>query len=292
MADPTYPSLASFVARRPRAGAAAPPAWAHPGSGPPALLERPAVRDRVDPILDALLVAARDTWRDEGARVGPRTFPDAWSDLLLVCRRLDADVPPAVALALAEGRAAVVGTDERPWLQLPGAWLHTAPPAERRVVLARLVAQIRTRQITARTLHALGAPEVGLHRLAGRALGPALDAAAAPLTWTLQGVLGAWSRRAELTADRGAVVGSRDPDAVRAWLVRSTVGVDVPVDPEIPSASEGSAFRTVPFLRVRLEALRLFLDSEAWARCQDQPGGRLSDGALAERTAALLEEGT
>jgi Zn-dependent protease with chaperone function len=96
--------------------------------------------------------------------------------------------------------------------------------------------------------------------------------------WSVQPAilaLAAWSRRAEISCDRAALIASRDLDAAQAYLVRSQLGPDAS-DADVVAALAATGprgigrlaevLRSHPLLDKRLAALRLFADSALYRK--------------------------
>jgi Zn-dependent protease with chaperone function len=108
-----------------------------------------------------------------------------------------------------------------------------------------------------------------------------------PAIMTLQ----AWSRRAEITCDRAALLCTRDLDATLAALVKISLGLEGDDQVNIaaylenlPDTRRGvgryaELFRSHPYLPKRVQALRLFADSAYYksARGDDATGAPSTD---------------
>lgn len=296
-----WPSLATWAAN---AAIPARPGWGHPGPDALAWLDRAGIRGQLDDLLDTVVVLQRAEWLQDGVYVGPRTTPDAWSDLVAACRALGHPVPPAI---LGAGRGpGVLGTDRRAFLHLPALFLATAKPAERRFGVGRLVGHVAAKHVSAITLYALLADQGGLRRLATRAIGPTLEIVLAPLSLGARVALSSAQRTHELVADRaGLLCADPDPaaaiDAAGRAMLRLALGT-VPegspadyLDALEQAHASGSPGRFAelwsaqPWLHKRLLALEAFVASDAWvAQGRVRRGPPLDDDALAARTTELL----
>ena len=90
--------------------------------------------------------------------------------------------------------------------------------------------------------------------------------------------LQAWSRRAEITCDRGALLCTRDLDVTLGTLVKIAMGLEgadhVNIDDylqNLPTTSRGlgrfaELFRSHPYLPKRVRALRLFAESKLYKK--------------------------
>ena len=296
-----WPSLATWAATTP---ISASPAWGHPSPDALGWLDRAGIRGQLDDLLDTVVVLQRAEWLQDGVYVGPRTTPDAWTDVIAACRALSHPVPPAI---LGAGRGpGVLGTDRRAFLHLPALFLASAKPAERRFAVGRLVGHVAAKQVSAVTLYALLADQGGLRRLATRALGPTLEIVLAPLSLGARVALSSAQRTHELVADRaGLLCADPDPaaaiDAAGRAMLRLALGT-VPegspadyLDALEHAHSSGSPGRFAelwsaqPWLHKRLLALEAFVASDAWvAHGRTRRGAPLDDDALAARTTELL----
>jgi Zn-dependent protease with chaperone function len=118
-----------------------------------------------------------------------------------------------------------------------------------------------------------------------------------PAIMTLQ----AWSRRAEITCDRAALLAARDLDVALSAIVKVSLGLDkgTPFDiadylRELPDPKKGigryaELFRSNPYLPKRVQALRLFADSSFYGNYVGQPEGKsLSSEELDKKVAAIV----
>jgi Zn-dependent protease with chaperone function len=106
-----------------------------------------------------------------------------------------------------------------------------------------------------------------------------------PAIMTLQ----AWSRRAEVTCDRAALLAVRDLDKTLGAMVKLELGLDKASAfnaeeylKQMPDTKKGigryaELFRSNPYVPKRVQALRLFAGSELYARViGDDPTGKPS----------------
>jgi Zn-dependent protease with chaperone function len=121
-------------------------------------------------------------------------------------------------------------------------------------------------------------------------------------------MLQAWSRRAEVTCDRAALLAVRDLDKTLEAIVNLELGVDLGAGrssafnaedylraiPEVPDAKRGlgryaELFRSHPDVPKRVQALRLFAGSAMYAQATGQdPAGKPSLVDVDKRVAALI----
>jgi Zn-dependent protease with chaperone function len=101
--------------------------------------------------------------------------------------------------------------------------------------------------------------------------------------------LQAWSRRAEVTCDRAALLAVRDLDKTLGALVKLELGLDkgsafnaTEYLKSLPDVKKGigryaELFRSHPYVPKRVQALRLFADSALYAQITGQdPTGKPS----------------
>jgi Zn-dependent protease with chaperone function len=103
--------------------------------------------------------------------------------------------------------------------------------------------------------------------------------------WTVQPAilaLAAWSRRAEISCDRAALIASRDLDATMSYVVRSGLGPDATDADVVAGLAAGAprgigrfaeVLRSHPVVDKRLAALRLFADSALYRKLTGRDPG-------------------
>jgi Zn-dependent protease with chaperone function len=116
--------------------------------------------------------------------------------------------------------------------------------------------------------------------------------------WTVQpAILGlaAWSRRAQLTLDRAALIACRDLDAALAFLIKAELGPDADVDAALTRAAPsglgrfGQVLGDHPDLSKRIAALRLFADGALYRKLTlRDPGPGLGADELDAKVADLV----
>lgn len=170
--------------------------------------------------------------------------------------------PPAVYVAPSSSdvKAQALGTNDDAYI----------------VVNSQLLDHLNDRELMALVGHELGHIQNN-HVLYATALYYLTHAAAMFVRWVVQPAimtLQAWSRRAEITCDRAALLCTRDLDVTLAALVKISLGLegDEQVNIEeylknLPDTKRGGVgryvelFRSHPYLPKRIQALRLFADS-------------------------------
>ena len=146
------------------------------------------------------------------------------------------------------------------------------------VVNAELIEQLDDTELLALVGHELGHIQND-HVLYTTALYYLSEAAAMFVRWAVQPAimtLQAWSRRAEITRDRAALLCARDLDTTMTAMVKISLGldrtsqIDVPAYiQDLPDTRRGvgryaELFRTQPYLPKRLQALRRFAESSLY----------------------------
>jgi Zn-dependent protease with chaperone function len=175
--------------------------------------------------------------------------------------------PPVVfAAPSSDIRVKVLGTDDAPHL----------------IVNLELAEKLDDPDLVAAIAHELGHVQNG-HILYATALHYLQHSAAFFVRWVVQPAvmtLQAWSRRAEVTCDRAALLAVRDLDKTLAALVRLELGLG---DKErsafnaddylkaLPDVKKGigryaELFRSHPYVPKRVQALRLFAGSALYAQ--------------------------
>jgi hypothetical protein len=223
----------------------------------------------------------------------------ARADLLSRCTRAtDETCPAVVAAAQRAGRALGVA--------LPPIYLASAESAERGhtlgtddepcIVLNRaLIDQMSDRlselELVALVGHYLGDVQNN-HVAYTTALYYLTRSAASFVRWIVRPAvvaLQAWSRRAQITCDRAALLCTMDLDATIAAMVKVELGPqvagDIDIEPylqELAVAGRGlgkyaELFRSHPLLPKRVNALRLFAESSLYRRRAGQDGGEPTD---------------
>ena len=114
--------------------------------------------------------------------------------------------------------------------------------------------------------------------------------------------LSAWARRAEITCDRAGLLCCRDLDAATRTFVKLASGsqklyAEIDVESYLEQLQEASsgigrfqeAMSSHPYLPKRLEALRLFSESELYREASGQGAGGLDMVEVDERTSEIIQ---
>jgi Zn-dependent protease with chaperone function len=114
--------------------------------------------------------------------------------------------------------------------------------------------------------------------------------------------LQAWSRRAEITCDRAALLATRDLDVTLAAMVKIELGIEAGASfrldeylRDLPDTKKGvgryaELFRSHPYLPKRVQALKLFADGAYYASLTGgDPAGKTSTEDVDQQVADLLK---
>lgn len=231
----------------------------------------------------------------------------AKTELLATATRASGDRHPRVAESLRKAARA---------LRLEPPQVYVTPPDSRITVHAlgtndealvfinqSLAERLAPAELTAAIGHELGHVQNN-QVLHATALYYLTHSAAMFVRWVVQPAimtLQAWSRRAEITCDRAALLTTCDLDATLAAMVRLAVdprgerGVDVAEHlAELPGSSGRVArytelFRSHPLLPKRVQALRLFSESRFYrAFCGDENPQGLGNTELDDQVGKIL----
>lgn len=236
------------------------------------------------PVTMALEATTR-LWRDvaraellgSAVKVTDQQFPRVHEAARRASEALRMKTPPVYAAPSSWSlRARALGTEDQPYV----------------VVNAQLAEQLSDDELTAAIGHELGHVQNG-HVLYSTALHYLTQSAIFFVRWIVQPAimtLQAWSRRAEITCDRAALLATRDLPATLGAIVKLEFGLDkgaaFNLDEylrEMPTGKGGLGrfaeyFRGHPYLPKRVQALRTFADGAFYAQVTGaDPAGK--DGA-------------
>jgi Zn-dependent protease with chaperone function len=234
------------------------------------------------PVTMALEATTR-LWRDvartellgTAVKVTDQQYPRVWTAARAAGEALRVRVPPVFAAPTSSIKVKVLGTEDAPHL----------------IVNLELAEHLDDTELVAAIAHELGHVQNG-HILYTTALHYLTSSAVFFVRWMVQPAimtLQAWSRRAEVTCDRAALLAIRDLDRTLAALVKIELGLDKGsafsaeeyLKTTADSAQKGGIigryaelFRSNPYLPKRVQALRLFAESALYAKVsgQDPPG--------------------
>jgi Zn-dependent protease with chaperone function len=253
-----------------------------------------AVARPVTIALEATTRLWRDVARTEllgtAVKVTDQQYPRVWRAAKSAGEALRVTVPPVFAAPASAGiRVKVLGTHDAPHL----------------IVSLELAEQLDDFELLAAIAHELGHVQNG-HILYATALHYLTSSAVFFVRWMVQPAimtLQAWSRRAEITCDRAALLALRDLDRALAALVKLELGIErgatfnaaeyLATTPE--AARKGGLgryaelFRSNPYLPKRVEALRLFAGSALYANViGEDPAGKPSVVDVDKQVADLI----
>jgi Zn-dependent protease with chaperone function len=196
-------------------------------------------------------------------------------------------VPPVFAAPSSSIKVKALGTEDAPHL----------------IVNLELAEKLDETELIAAIAHELAHVQNG-HILYATALHYLTSSAAFFVRWVVQPAimtLQAWSRRAEVTCDRAALLAVRDLDKTLGAMVKLELGVDkgsafnadeyLKTTPDIKTGFGRYAelFRSHPYVPKRVQALRLFADSALYAQWSGKdPTGKASLPDIDKQVADLI----
>jgi len=233
------------------------------------------------PVTMALEATTR-LWRDvartellgTAVKVSDQQYPRVYEAAKVAGAALRVRVPPVFAAPTSSIKVKVLGTEDAPHL----------------IVNLDLAEKLDDTELVAAIAHELGHVQNG-HILYATALHYLTNQAVFFVRWVIQPAimtLQAWSRRAEVTCDRAALLAVKDLDKTLAAMVRLELGLDgsaFNVDDylkSVPDIKKGvgrfaEMFRSHPYVPKRVQALKLFADSALYASITGQdPAGKPS----------------
>ena len=246
------------------------------------------------PVTMALEATTR-LWRDSArtellgsaVKVTDQQYPRVYHAARAAGAALRVTVPSVFAAPSDTIKVAVLGTDDAPHL----------------IVNLQLAERLDDTQLIAAIGHELGHVQNG-HIFYATALHYLRHSAAFYVRWVVQPAimtLQAWSRRAEVTCDRAALLAVRDLDKTLQALVAIELGLDrgaaFSADDylrSMPDVKRGigryaELFRSHPQLPKRVEALRLFAGSAMYAQATGgDPTGKPSLADVDKQVADLI----
>ena len=192
-----------------------------------------------------------------------------------------------VSPAIGELNAHTLGTDEDSYIVVNGALVDHLSDEELTFVIGHECGHIHNSHVVFST---------ALHYLT--------SAAAFYVRWIVQPAilaLRAWSRRAEITCDRAGLLCVKDLEVANAAMVKLALGSqklykDLKIDEYVKQLDEGrkgigrltELLRSHPYVPKRIEALRLFSESEYYRRHAGLGGGGLAAHECDDAVAKIL----
>jgi Zn-dependent protease with chaperone function len=237
------------------------------------------------PVTMALEATTR-LWRDvartellgTAVKVTDQQYPRVYHAARAAGAALRVRVPAVFASPSDDFKIKVLGTDDAPHL----------------IVNLKIAERLDDTELLAAIAHELGHIQNG-HIFYVTALHYLTNSAAFYVRWVVQPAimtLQAWSRRAEVSCDRAALLAVRDPDKTLQALVSLELGVDkqsafnaeeyLRAIPDTPTDKRGfgryaELFRSHPYVPKRVQALRLFAGSAMYAQATgNDPTGKPS----------------
>lgn len=246
------------------------------------------------PVTMALEATTR-LWRDvartellgSAVKVTDQQYPRVYHAAKAAGAALRVTVPAVFAAPSDTIKVAVLGTDDAPHL----------------IVNLKLAEQLDDTALIAAIAHELGHVQNG-HIFYATALHYLRHSAAFYVRWVVQPAimaLQAWSRRAEVTCDRAALLAVRDLDKTLQALVQIELGLErgAAFNAEdylrtVPDVKRGigryaELFRSNPYVAKRVQALRLFAGSAMYAQATGgDPTGKPSLTDVDKQVADLI----
>lgn len=246
------------------------------------------------PVTMALEATTR-LWRDvartellgTAVKVSDQQYPRVAEAAKAAGAALRVRVPVVFAAPSKSFKVRVLGTEDAPHL----------------IVNMELAESLDDTELVAAIAHELGHIQNG-HILYTTALHYLNTSAAFFVRWVIQPAimtLQAWSRRAEITCDRAALLAVRDLDKALSSMVRIEMGIDKgsAFNAEeylraLPDVKKGigryaEIFRSHPYVPKRVQALRLFAGSALYAQVTGQdPTGKPSLSEVDKQCAELI----
>ncbi|HUH05061.1 MAG TPA: M48 family metallopeptidase [Kofleriaceae bacterium] len=231
--------------------------------------------------------AARNELLGTSVKVTDQQFPRAYAALRQACKALHLEVPPLYA-APSSSRigAQPLGTDDDSYLVINAGLLDRLSDIELLAVIGNELGHIQNNHVVyATALHYLSNDSVMFVRWIVQ---PAIIA------------LQAWSRRAEITCDRAALLCTRDLHSTLTAMVKLSIGSehDINIDEylrDLPTTRKGigryaELFRAHPYLPKRVQALQVFAKSSFYKIfIGEDPEGSLSADATDAQVAEILK---
>ncbi len=246
------------------------------------------------PVTMALEATTR-LWRDvartellgTAVKVSDQQYPRVYEAAKAAGAALHVRVPVVFAAPSNSIKVRVLGTEDAPHL----------------IVNLELAEKLDDAELVAAIGHELGHVQNG-HILYATALHYLTSSAAFFVRWVVQPAimtLQAWSRRAEVTCDRAALLAVRDLDKTLVAMVKLELGLDkgsafnaedylkAPPEMKKGGARFGELFRSHPYVPKRVQALRLFANSALYASVTGQdPAGKPSLADVDKQVADLI----
>src|SRR5512139_135356 len=230
----------------------------------------------------------RNQYLGTTVRVGPRQFPRIHR-LVEECAATLGGAVPTVYIANSPFiNAYTFGTDDDSMIVLHSALVDHFTETELKFVIGHETGHVQNKHVVYGTVLRLLKSSAGIF-----------------LRWVIppaELALSAWSRRAEITCDRAGLLCCRDLDAATRGFVKLASGsqklyAELDVESYIEQLEEGSqglgrlqeALSSHPYLPKRVQALRLFSESQIYREASGTGEGGLSMAEVDARTSELLQ---
>ena len=214
-------------------------------------------------------------------KVGPNQFPRIYNLARDCALTLGIPTPQVYIVPnIASINAATYGTDEDAFIMIHAAAIDHLSDEELRFVIGHECGHIQNNHVVyLTTLYRLHQ----ILQAAGSVVGVVLMPFILPATLALQ----SWARAAEITCDRAGLLCCRNPSVAMNSFVKLAVGsrklfdemnIDAYLDQLKEARGDGvgrvsELQRSHPYLTKRIEALRVFADSELYHRAVGLAGG-------------------
>ena len=246
------------------------------------------------PVTMALEATTR-LWRDvartellgTAVKVNDQQYPRVFEAAKRAGAALKVKVPVVFAAPSSSIKVKVLGTEDSPHL----------------IVSLELAEKLSDDELVAAIGHELGHVQNG-HILYATALHYLTNSAAFFVRWVVQPAimtLQAWSRRAEVTCDRAALLALRDENKTLEALVKLELGTGIDKELNVeeylksqPDPKKGigryaELFRSHPYVPKRVQALRLFATSALYASVTGKdPAGKPSLPEIDKQVSDLI----
>ncbi len=246
------------------------------------------------PVTMALEATTR-LWRDvartellgTAVKVNDQQYPRVFEAAKRAGAALKVKVPVVFAAPSSSIKVKVLGTEDSPHL----------------IVSLELAEKLSDDELVAAIGHELGHVQNG-HILYATALHYLTNSAAFFVRWVVQPAimtLQAWSRRAEVTCDRAALLALRDENKTLEALVKLELGTGIDKELNVeeylksqPDPKKGigryaELFRSHPYVPKRVQALRLFANSALYASVTGKdPAGKPSLPEIDKQVSDLI----
>lgn len=231
--------------------------------------------------------AARNELLGTSIKVTDQQFANAHRALHKACTALRLEVPPLYAAPTSSKvTAQVLGTNDDAYIVINASLLERLSDTELLAILGSELAHIQNN-----------------HVIYATALFYLTHDAMMFVRWIVQPALiplQAWSRRAEITCDRAALLCTRDLETTLSAIVKTSLGSDSELNiqeylKQLPETRRGvgkyaELFRSLPYMPKRIRALQLFAESSFYRRFTGaDTEGALSTQDLEAKVAEILK---